>query len=99
MAKRRTGTHGSTGGKTTATPKTVSFAADIRPVFRPVDIQHMSWFCDLSKYEDVRDHAQEILHRLQGAGGAVMPPLASGGPWSAEQVKLFEQWIATGCAA
>jgi hypothetical protein len=87
-----------TAGTVPATPKTISFAADIRPLFTTIDVQHMSFFCDLSKYEDVRDHAQEILLRLQGSGGAVMPPLAAGGPWPAAQVQLFGQWVANGCA-
>lgn len=98
MTKRKR-TRPPAAGKIPATPKRIGFAADIRPLFRSIDIQHMSFFCDLSKYEDVRDHAAEILQRLQGSGGAVMPPLASGGPWTADQVKLFEQWVATGCAA
>ena len=99
MMTKRKSIRRRTAGNIPATPKKIGFAADIRPLFRSIDIQHMSWFCDLSRYEDVRDHAQEILQRLQGSGGAVMPPLASGGPWTAAQVKLFEQWVATGCAA
>ena len=31
----------------------VGFAADIRPLFTDVDIDHMSWFCDLAAYADV----------------------------------------------
>jgi hypothetical protein len=98
MTKRSKPTRRRTGGTVPATPKTISFAADIRPLFTSIAIQHMSWFCDLSNYENVRDHAQEILNRLQGSGGAVMPPLASGGPWAADKVQLFGQWVANGCA-
>jgi hypothetical protein len=76
----------------------VSFAADIRPLFRPIDIEHMSFFCDLSKYEDVRDNAQEIRDRLNGVGGGLMPPKHAGGPWTAENIALFQKWIAGGCA-
>jgi hypothetical protein len=78
---------------------TVSFANDIRPLFRPIDIDHMSWFCDLSKYEDVRANAQDILDRLNGTGGQRMPPPASGGPWTPDKIALFQRWIDTGCMA
>ena len=78
--------------------KTISFAADIKPLFRPIDIDHMSWFCDLSRYEDVRDHANEILGRLDGSHGPQMPPSRSGGPWPQANVDLFKQWKDNGCA-
>jgi hypothetical protein len=78
---------------------TTSFATDIRPLFRQIDIDHMSFFCDLSKYEDVRDNAQGILDRLKGLGGPRMPPATSGGPWSADKIALFQKWIDDGCLA
>jgi hypothetical protein len=77
----------------------VSFANDILPLFRPIDIDHMSFFCDLSKYEDVRDNAQEILNRLKGTGGRRMPPATSGGPWTDDNIALFQEWIDDGCLA
>ena len=52
----------------------VSFAADIRPLFTDTDINHMDWFCDLAKYDDVKTNAEEIAQRLKGHGGQVMPP-------------------------
>jgi hypothetical protein len=76
----------------------VSFATDIRPLFNDTDIAHMSWFCDLSKYDDVKTNAADILSRLDGSGGAVMPPKRSGGPWSPAQIALFQKWIDGGCA-
>ncbi len=76
----------------------VSFAADIRPLFRDVDIQHMSWFCDLSKYEDVRDNADDILDRITQTGPKMMPPANDGGPWPQAQIDLFRQWKDSGCA-
>jgi hypothetical protein len=79
-----------------ATP--VSFAADIRRLFRDVDIQHMSWFCDLSKYEDVRDNADDILGRLMQTGRRQMPPSNAGGPWPQAQIELFRKWKDGGCA-
>jgi hypothetical protein len=78
----------------------VGFAADIRPLFTKLDIDHMTSFLDLSDYEDVKANADEILQRLKGVGGAVMPPPPSkggDGPWSAERIALFERWIADGC--
>ena len=60
----------------------ISFAADIRPLFTDTDIDHMAFSCDLSKYEDVKAMADDILKRLNGTGGPVMPPASAGGPWS-----------------
>ena len=77
----------------------VSFARDIRPLFRTLDIEHMAFLCDLSKYEDVRDNAQDILGRLKGLGGRRMPPSDAGGPWSAENIALFQKWVDDGCPA
>ncbi|MCZ6652248.1 MAG: hypothetical protein O7D91_04395 [Planctomycetota bacterium] len=71
----------------------VSFAEHIRPLFTQTDIDHMSWFCDLTSYDDVKDLADQILKRLRGQGGAVMPPSTDGGPWPEGQIALFERWI------
>jgi hypothetical protein len=82
--------------------KPTSFTADILPLFSQVDIQHMAWFCDLSKYDDVKANAQEILDRLNGRGGTVMPPPPSGGgdgPWTAANIALFASWIDDGYPA
>lgn len=76
--------------------QTVSFAKDIRPLFTKVDIDHMSGFFDLSSYDDVKTNAQDILSRLRGKGGPVMPPppnKGGDGPWSAEKINLFASWI------
>ena len=75
----------------------ISFAADIRPLFTDRDIDHMSFFCDLSKYEDVKTNSDGILKRLNGTGGPVMPPASADGPWSAEKIALFKKWITEGC--
>ena len=58
----------------------VSFASDICPLFTPTDIDHMSFFCDLSSHDDVKANATEILGRLNGTDGKQMPPAADGGP-------------------
>jgi hypothetical protein len=68
----------------------VSFANDIRPLFRPIDVQHMQDVdpdYDLSDYDSVKDHADVIYERL--ADGS-MPP---GHPWPAANVARFKQWI------
>jgi hypothetical protein len=48
-------------------PETVSYATDIKPLFRPRDIAAMRNFggFDLSKYDDVVKHADSILARLK----------------------------------
>jgi hypothetical protein len=74
----------------------VSFAKDISPLFTATDIDHMQFFCDLSKYDDVKTNAGDILDRLQGNGGPVMPPANAGGPWPAAQIALFQSWIDDG---
>jgi hypothetical protein len=74
----------------------VSFATDIRPLFTQIDIDHMQFFCDLSSYSDVSTNAKDILGRLQGKNGDVMPPPSDGGPWPAAQIALFQSWIDDG---
>ena len=77
-----------------------SFNADILPLFTQIDIDHMANHFDLSKYEDVKANAQNILARLQAHGGAVMPPppaKGGDGPWSAKWIALFQTWIDDGC--
>jgi hypothetical protein len=68
----------------------VSFAADIRPLFREKDVQSMSRHFDLTSFEDVSTVADRILGRLRAG---LMP---CDGEWPSEQVDLFERWIQTG---
>jgi hypothetical protein len=75
----------------------VSFAADIRPLFTDIDIDHMSWFCDLSAYADVKANAAEIFDRLNGVGGRVMPPPPAKA-WPTEKIDLFKAWMDGGYA-
>ncbi|MBV8526546.1 MAG: hypothetical protein JOY71_31285 [Acetobacteraceae bacterium] len=74
-----------------------SFASIIRPLFTQTDIDHMSFFCDLSSYDDVKTNAKDILGRLNGTGGNQMPPTSAGGPWPQAQIALFQKWINDGC--
>lgn len=84
----------------TAPPSaTTGFARDIGPLFRPVDVEHMTPFgVDLGSYEGVRGAAEGILQRLRGDDGAVMPPPPHR-PWTTAQVDLFARWVAEGCPA
>lgn len=66
----------------------VSYASDIKPLFRPKDVNAMRNFggFDLSKYQDVVDNADQIYARLQNGS---MP---CDGGWPADRVALFAQW-------
>jgi hypothetical protein len=68
---------------------TLSFAHDIRAMFRDKDVQEMMDIAnfDLSNYADVRAHAADIYERV--ADGS-MP---CDGAWSAEQIAKFKQWL------
>ncbi len=69
-----------------------SFATDIRPLFREQDIRAMEFAFDLSEYEDVKEHAEEIYERL--ADGSMPCDEA----WPEDRIALFRQWIDEGCA-
>ena len=64
-----------------------SFAEDVRPLFRDSDVQRMRFAFDLSRFEDVRDHATAIAGRLSDGS---MP---CDGPWPADRIALFQRWI------
>jgi len=68
----------------------LSFARDIRPLFRDRDIQSMRSLFDLASYEDVRTHAEAIYATL--AAGQ-MP---CDGAWADEDVQRFRSWLDTG---
>lgn len=67
-----------------------SFERDIRPLFRSKDVESMSKAFDLSSYEDVRTHADQIYRRL---ADGTMP---CDGAWPPEQVERFRGWIDAG---
>jgi hypothetical protein len=71
----------------------MTFAQDIRPLFRDHDVEEMSWAFDLSSYDDVREHADAIYHRLSEG---TMPCDA---PWSEEHIQQFRQWMDAGTPA
>ena len=68
----------------------VSFERHIKPQFRPVDYESMAWAFDLSSYDEVKEHATEILDRLREGS---MP---CDGEWSEEQVERFQRWTESG---
>jgi hypothetical protein len=68
----------------------LSFARDIRPLFRDRDIQSMQFAFDLASYEDVQENAEAIYAAL--AAGQ-MPCDAA---WADENVRRFRSWLDTG---
>ena len=68
----------------------LSFAADIRPLFRELDIRSMQSAFDLASYDDVRTHAEAIYAAL--AAGQ-MP---CDGAWPEDDVRRFRSWLDTG---
>jgi hypothetical protein len=69
-----------------------SYAQDIRPLFRERDIGSMSGAFDLASYDDVRANADAIYDRLSDG---TMP---CDGPWPAENVARFRDWMDGGFA-
>lgn len=70
-----------------------TFAGDIRPLFREDDRESMQFAFDLWNYQEVREHAQDILERLEDGS---MP---CDGEWPEEQVARFRQWVESGMPA
>jgi hypothetical protein len=72
----------------------LSFAKDIRPLFRDTpDVDTMKDFgMDLSSYVDVKVHAGEIYARVLDGS---MP---CDEPWPKDRVALFKQWMDEGMA-
>jgi hypothetical protein len=72
------------------TGEPLSFERDIRPLFRPSDVDDMSFAFDLSSYDDVRENAEPIYERLSDGS---MP---CDGEWPPEDVERFRRWIDEG---
>jgi hypothetical protein len=72
----------------------LSFAKDIRPLFRDdLDVETMKPFgLDLSSYDDVCSQADNILARVEDGS---MP---CDEPWPQERIDRFKQWMAEGMA-
>ena len=73
----------------------VSFAADIKPLFRAIDVEHMKRFdvqLDNYSFMSKPENANRVLATLSPHDGKppVMPP---GGPyWTSDQLALFAKW-------
>lgn len=70
----------------------ISYARDIRPLFRDFDIKSMKSArnLDLSNYDQVRVRASGILERLETGD---MP---CDGAWPDTDIETFRQWIRDG---
>jgi hypothetical protein len=75
-----------------ASESPVSYAQDIRPLFRERDIDSMrrARQLDLASHAEVVAHADDILNRLETGD---MP---CDGSWPAANVDLFRRWIDQG---
>ena len=71
--------------------RTLSFAADIRPLFRDSDISAMKPIgIDLSSYEDARKRARDIYARLSSN------EMPCDEPWSDSRVRRLKEWMECG---
>ena len=68
----------------------VSFAANIKPLFREHDRKSMEFAFDLWSQADVQAHAAEILERLSNG---TMP---CDGAWPPEKIEVFRRWTESG---
>ena len=66
------------------------FETEIKPLFREHDRESMIRSFDLWSHEDVSQHADAILDRLQAGD---MP---CDGAWPQEQVDRFRSWAESG---
>lgn len=71
----------------------VSFAADIKPLFREDDRLAMDFVFDLWEYDDVVANAGLILERIEDG---TMP---CDEPWDESRIEQLRAWIAEGCPA
>jgi hypothetical protein len=73
----------------------VSFATDIRPLFRDIDISHMGVHgiaLDDYTFMSDPDNASKVLETLSPHEDDP-PSMPPGGPyWTADQLALFAQW-------
>jgi hypothetical protein len=74
----------------TVNDASISFAADVKPLFREGDRSAMRSAFDLWSYTDVSEHADAILRAV--ATGA-MP---CDKEWPPEQVAILRRWLEAG---
>ena len=68
----------------------LSFAAEIKRLFREGDRQAMHTAFDLSSVVDVRAHGEAIAARLRDGS------MTCDGLWPQEEMALFDRWLAQG---
>ena len=68
----------------------MSFAADVKSLFREEDRSSMDFVFDLWSYDDVKTNADLILQRLEDG---TMPCDEA---WSEDKIQTFRSWIADG---
>ena len=68
----------------------LSYATDIRPLFRTKDRDSMRRAFDLFDYADVAEHADAIVGALRSG------KMPCDGAWPADQVDVFQRWINAG---
>jgi hypothetical protein len=77
----------------------ISFAADIKPLFRSIDISHMKPYgvrLDYYTYMSDPENANSVLANLSPHDGEP-PSMPPGGPyWTVDQLALFAQWQTDG---
>ena len=73
----------------------VSFAADVKPLFRAIDVSHMKPYgvkLDDYSYMSDPDNANSVLANLSPHDGKP-PSMPPGEPyWTSDQLALFAQW-------
>ena len=80
----------SVGEDNLTSSRRVSFAVDIRPMFRASDRLAAMGTFDLWSYDDVVRHAAPIAERI--AEGS----LPAEGPLTNAQVSVFDRWVVEG---
>jgi hypothetical protein len=76
-----------------ATDEPISFAQDIKPLFRERDRRPMRFAFDLWSHDNVARNSDPILGRLRGG-----TMLCDGG-WAHEQIAAFRGWVKAGTPA
>ena len=69
----------------------MSFADDVKPLFREEDRASMDFAFDLWSYDDVKTHASLILERVEDG---TMPCDET---WDDDKLQTLRDWIAAKC--
>lgn len=76
----------------------VSFARDIRPMFRQIDVEHMGKHnILLDDYTYMSDPSRDHGNAQGVEDSLVQQSMPPGGPyWNAQQLRLYKQWRSDG---